>query len=59
MKKQLKFKIKRNLEKTKSDTFYNYFQDWFNDEMTQFLEKGKYLDKSDGPTKSILYYIKF
>ncbi len=45
--------------------FYTCFEDGFNDyidgewkEAYQFLLKARYLDKSDGPTKTILDYIK-
>ena len=45
--------------------FYTCFEDGFSDyidgewkEAAQFLEKARYLDKSDGPTKTILDYIR-
>ena len=57
--------LRQLLRKTKSDMFYQYFEDGFNDyidgewkEAAQNLEKARYLDKSDGPTKTILDYIK-
>ena len=57
--------LRQLLKKTKSDMFYQYFEDGFNDyidgewkEAAQNLEKARYLDKSDGPTKTILDYIK-
>ncbi len=57
--------LRQLLKPTKSDMFYTCFEDGFNDyidgewkEAAQFLEKARYLDKSDGPTKTILSYIK-
>ena len=57
--------LRQLLKRTKSDIFYQYFEDGFNDyidgewkEAAQNLEKARYLDKSDGPTKTILDYIK-
>jgi hypothetical protein len=57
--------LRELLKHNKSELFYNCFYDGFNDyiygewkEAAQFLEKARYLDKSDGPTKTILDYIK-
>ena len=57
--------LRQLLKKTKSDIFYQYFEDGFGDyidgewkDAAQNLEKARYLDKSDGPTKTILDYIK-
>ena len=57
--------LRQLLKQIKSDMFYTCFEDGFNDyidgewkEAAQFLEKARYLDKSDGPTKTILNYIK-
>ncbi len=57
--------LRQLLRHNKSDMFYQYFEDGFNDyidgewkEAYQFLLKARYLDKSDGPTKTILDYIK-
>ncbi len=57
--------LSKLLKKTKSDIFYQYFEDGFGDyidgewkDAAQNLEKARYLDKSDGPTKTILDYIK-
>ncbi len=57
--------LRQLLKQIKSDMFYTCFEDGFNDyidgewkEAAQFLEKARYLDKSDGPTKTILDYIK-
>jgi hypothetical protein len=57
--------LKQLLKKNKSDMFYQYFEDGFGDyidgewaDAALNLEKARYLDKSDGPTKTILSYIK-
>ena len=57
--------LRELLKHNKSDMFYSCFEDGFSDyidgewkEAAQFLEKARYLDKSDGPTKTILDYIK-
>ena len=57
--------LRQLLKKTKSDMFYQYFEDGFSDyidgewkDAAQNLEKARYLDKWDGPTKTILDYIK-
>ncbi len=57
--------LRQLLKQIKSDMFYTCFEDGFNDyidgewkEAAQSLEKARYLDKSDGPTKTILDYIK-
>jgi hypothetical protein len=57
--------LRQLLKKSKSKMFYQYFEDGFNDyidgewkEAAINLEKARYLDKSDGPTKTILEYIK-
>ena len=57
--------LKQLLKKNKSNMFYQYFEDGFGDyidgewkDAALNLEKARYLDKSDGPTKTILDYIK-
>ena len=57
--------MRQLLKPIKSDMFYNCFDEGFNGyidgewkEAAQFLEKARYLDKSDGPTKTILSYIR-
>jgi hypothetical protein len=57
--------LRELLKHNKSDMFYTCFEDGFSDyidgewkEAAQFLEKARYLDKSDGPTKTILDYIR-
>ena len=57
--------LRQLLKKNKSDMFYEYFNDGFGDyingdwkDAALNLEKARYLDKSDGPTRTILDYIK-
>jgi hypothetical protein len=57
--------LRQLLNNNKSDMFYTFFEDGFNDyidgewrDAAISLEKARYLDKSDGPTKTILNYIK-
>ena len=57
--------LRQLLKPYKSNLFFTYFEDGFNDyidgeweDAYQNLLKAKYLDKSDGPTKTILEYIK-
>jgi class 3 adenylate cyclase len=57
--------LRQLLKKNKSDMFYQYFEDGFGDyingdwkDAALNLEKARYLDKSDGPTRTILDYIK-
>ena len=57
--------LKELLRKSKSDMFYQYFEDGLSDyidgewkDAAINLEKARYLEKSDGPTKTILDYIK-
>ena len=57
--------LRQLLKHCKSNLFFTYFEDGFNDyidgeweDAYQNLLKAKYLDKNDGPTKIILEFIK-